>query len=436
MKAPKTVNLMLKFLVIVVGSSAQAASFSSSLELATAFNIEDDTWQKNELLFEPEFQFDLGAFQVTSIVRLRSEFEDKLEPGHPDQSTRSSFSKRALIGSKTDVELREFYLDRYLGDAFLRVGKQQIVWGEADGIKLLDVINPQSFREFILPEFDDSRIPLWSINLDLPLNDDWNAQFLWIPDNTYHDIPERGATFEFTSPAFVPLLPAGQNVTVLPVKKPSSLISDADFGGRVYGFLDGWEVSLNYFYHHRDEQVLFTHQAATNPILAPEYKRNHLIGGSFNNAFGDWVLRGEMAYNTDQYAYTGNEEDVDGVIESREFNALIGLDYQGITDVFLSTQIYSSWLIDHQNGVFRDSTESQMTLLYEHNFLNESLKTSLLIIQSLNSGDGLIQAEVEYEYSDQLILSTGFDYFHGNNRGLFGQFDQNDRLSMAFKYGF
>ena len=55
---------------------------------------------------------------------------------------------------------RETYLDSsYFDDKFTtRLGKQQVVWGTADGIKLLDIINPTDFRFLNQDPFEDSRI--------------------------------------------------------------------------------------------------------------------------------------------------------------------------------------------------------------------------------------------------------------------------------------
>jgi hypothetical protein len=38
--------------------------------------------------------------------------------------------------------LRELYIDTSINDINVRIGKQQVVWGTADGMKLLDIINP------------------------------------------------------------------------------------------------------------------------------------------------------------------------------------------------------------------------------------------------------------------------------------------------------
>lgn len=59
--------------------------------------------------------------------------------------------------------LRELYLDTRSGPIQWRVGKQQTVWGTADGMKLLDILNPTDFREFVQNTMEDSRIPVWMI---------------------------------------------------------------------------------------------------------------------------------------------------------------------------------------------------------------------------------------------------------------------------------
>ena len=56
---------------------------------------------------------------------------------------------------------REGYIDTKLGPVDLRLGKQQVVWGTADGIKLLDIINPTDYRHMSQDPMEESRIPVW-----------------------------------------------------------------------------------------------------------------------------------------------------------------------------------------------------------------------------------------------------------------------------------
>ena len=62
--------------------------------------------------------------------------------------------------------LREAYVDSQVGDWSLRTGKQQVVWGTADGMKLLDMINPTDYGEMAQNQMEDSRIPVWMINAE------------------------------------------------------------------------------------------------------------------------------------------------------------------------------------------------------------------------------------------------------------------------------
>lgn len=63
--------------------------------------------------------------------------------------------------------LREAYVDFEQGDWSIRAGKQQVVWGTADGMKLLDMINPTDYGEMAQNQMEDSRIPVWMINAEI-----------------------------------------------------------------------------------------------------------------------------------------------------------------------------------------------------------------------------------------------------------------------------
>ena len=74
--------------------------------------------------------------------------------------------------------LREAYVDTQQGDWAIRAGKQQVVWGTADGMKLLDAINPTDYSEMAQNQMEDSRLPVWMINADRDLADGTNLQIV------------------------------------------------------------------------------------------------------------------------------------------------------------------------------------------------------------------------------------------------------------------
>lgn len=86
--------------------------------------------------------------------------------------------------------LRELYIDTTFADWDFRLGKQQVVWGKADGVKFLDIINPTDFREWGQNTMEDSRIPLWMAVAEKDLGNNDSLQFVWVPDvGRVHQIP-------------------------------------------------------------------------------------------------------------------------------------------------------------------------------------------------------------------------------------------------------
>jgi hypothetical protein len=399
------------------------AEVSATLEQALAFHIDELDTGKIETIFEPRWDIESdGGFRFTAIGRLRFDAEDEL--GYSTNATH------------TDGEIRELYLDAEWGGAYWRIGKQQVVWGQADGLRVLDMINPLDYREFILPDFEDRRIPLWMANIDMPLNSQWNVQLLWILDQQYDEPPQPGSTFAFSSPRVVPTLPVGTPVTLLPVdRRPQGRLTDSDAGLRFSAFVNGWDLTFNYLYHYLDQAVAFQRLDDSGLSIEPSYERSHLIGGSFSNAFGAYTVRGELGYSTAKYFLTNNPADADGIARAEEWSYVLGLDYQGWRDWLISAQIFQSIIPDPGPSLFRHNVDTSATLLVRRNFMNDSLRAEALVIRNLNDDDGMLQMSVEYEWRANILIKFGVDVFSGSHFGLFGQFDNNDRITMGLEIG-
>lgn len=418
---------------VAAGSLIENSTLSTRIESEWAVLINPDSAkdggsnneavQKLQLMIEPELETDVGEdSSITTIVRLRMDAKDNLSPGDHNQA-----------------ELRELYLDTYINDSIVILGKQQVVWGKSDGLKVLDIVNPQNFREFILDDFDQSRIPLWTANAEIPIND-VTLQLLSIPDQTYHEFATADSSYQFTSPIIIPTTPPGANAIINPTKKPDNVLQDADVGFRLSTFTGGWDLTFNYLYHYDDTPVLFRtiNVSATglDIIINPQYKRTHLIGGTFSNTFGDLTLRGEVGYLTDKYISTINPFDADGVVKTGELKYVLGFDWYGFSDTLLSTQIFQTYLDNHQAGMIQDELNTQITFLFKQDYMNETLHAEVLFLHDIDYKDGMVRPKLTYEYSDEVNIYIGADVFYGNEDGLFGQFKQTDRIVSGVVVGF
>jgi len=415
-------------------------SFKASLVVISDFSYEfsSESLQKSEIILKPEFSYRLNK---TSKFVLKGQFytelNDNLEPGVPKQHAVSNMSKRLFIGDRTNLELREFYFYTNIKNKLrLTIGKQQIVWGETDGLKLLDVVNPQNFREFILDDFEDSRIPLWSLKAAFDIKD-IGVQFVWIPDNTYH------ITQDFDAPYFTKSLfqtpPEGVSAVFNKTLKPNRFIADSDIGLKLSTFTKGWDLSLNYFYYYDDLPVFYSalNVSETNNYfleISPKFERQHLIGGTFNKVFGSSTFRGEIAYIFNQNFSSTNPSANLGIETSNAFKSAIGIDYiKGENSI--SAQLFSAIIIDDISPYNRDKFETNTSLKISREMMNDNLSAEILWVHNANHGDGYLKPQISYWVSTNTQLFLGSSIFYGNETQLFGQFKDRSRVSLGMRWG-
>ncbi|GGZ68445.1 DUF1302 family protein [Algibacter mikhailovii] len=420
----------------ILFSQTNKPKLEASLVVAseTSYEFKTQTLQKSELLIKPEVVLKLNhRSKFVFKGQLYSEFMDNLEPGIPNEESVSTFSKRLFMGNTTNLELREFYYYKSFNAFKLTIGKQQIVWGETDGLKLLDVVNPQNFREFILDDFEDSRIPLWSLKADFNIKD-IGVQFIWIPDNTYHIIPSFDAPF-FTKSIFKAPpenIPANFNK----LDRPNRFIKDSDIGLKLSSFKKGWDLSLNYFYYYEDLPVFYTffRSQTTSIEVSLTYERQQLVGGTFNKVFGSSTFRGELVYIFNQN-FTSNNRNDGGVEQSGFYKSALGLDYIKGENV-LSIQLFNEWITESISPYNRDLFETMTSMLISRELLNDSVKAEVLWVHSVNHNDGFITPQVSYWISTNTQLLVNAHVFYGEDNLLFGQFKNRSRLSLGFKWSY
>ena len=413
------------------------AQVTGELDFEQAYGFDPQKFNKSEGILKLEFEGYVDDLSYTIIPKIYVDLADDLRIDKPNFDNYSQLNRPFHEDQHSAIELSEAYVDFNAFNGIWRIGKQQVVWGQADGLKVLDLVNPQNFREFNLDDFDDSRIPTWIINGDFSINDFSTLQVLIIPDTTFNKLADDGTTYQITSQKLRPQrteLPpnSGLTVTQQDIDRPAGEI---ELGLRWRAFYSGWDLTLNYLDHYHDNPVVFRRLLNNEVLISPSYQKNDLFGLTASNAFGDAVVRLELGYNTTSYHITDNLQN-GGIAESPELNSVVGLDYQGFTDWLISYQWFISVLTDYQDDILRNETRFQHTLLLRKNALNETLTLELFTLYNDEDQDGQIRVEVAYQWTDEITLSAGVDTFFGKEEGVFGQFKETDRIVFGFKYGF
>jgi len=372
---------------------------------------------------------------------------------------------------RTDVTndwLRELYVDFLSNRLDLRLGRQQVVWGTADGVKILDAVNPTDMREFTLDDYSDSRIPLWMLKLEYAPTVNGTFQVLYIPDFEANYIPPAGAPFTFRASQIGQTnvgswLMAGGSVSVKEEVEPEPLkdLSDATVGLRWLDVLGGFEYSLNFLYgfYFSGANYSWWEPPLTGPPnpavntlnLQKKYERIYLYGCSFTKALtkgplSGLTIRGEFAYIQDVPTYYGTDGKVAGPpVKMDNFNYVLGLDKYLVTNWFTSFQLiqfitsekdYQSYslLFGPTLGPM-DQVETMLSLKVSTDLMHERLKPEVLIIYGFDN-DWKISPKVQFEILNDLVAIAGLHIFEGQPQNLYGQFDDRDELFFELRFGF
>lgn len=330
-----------------------------------------------------------------------------------------------------NVYLRENYLDVGAGDWDFRLGKQHVVWGEMVGLFFADVVSARDMREFILPEFDMMRIPQWAARAEY-FNDDFHAEFLWIPVASYDKIGKPGAEF---FPYQV--VPPGASVIYRNEDRPARSIGNSNYGIRLSTLKAGWDIS-GFAYSSMDVSPTFYRDALSIPgtyIYQARHDRIHQYGGTVAKDFGDIVLKGEMVYTRGRQFAVLRASDDNGVVPQNTLDWALGLDFNLPADTRFNAQLFQRQYDSHDPDLIADKRENGISLLLNHKF-GDKLEAQALWISSLNRTDWLFRPRVTWNFERNWRLAVGADIFKGPPLGLFGRYDGQDRVYSEVRYSF
>ncbi|MGI2026990.1 DUF1302 family protein [Endozoicomonas acroporae] len=382
--------------------------------------------EQPDFLIKPRFSLDLADDLTTRTDRP----ESYSSLNGPTWETRHG--RAELVEAWLEAEW-----DTVAGPTAVRLGKQQVVWGQADSLRVLDVVNPLNYREWTLSDYEDIRIPTWMANIEIAdiggPGEDASLQWLIIPDMTFNELVDAGSPFAVTSPELVPRPQPGVPVVVHDTQRPGR--GHLETGLRWSSFVQGWDLAALMFYHYQDNPVLYRSFDEGRIAVSPEYQRTLLYGLSASNAFADWVVRLELAYSTRNAVL--REDLVDqGIYTTGEMTSVLGLDYQGLDNWFLSYQFYQSTLNNRPAAVIRKQTTVRHTLLGRRDFWNDTLELELKGLHNQDYNDGMLRAKLSWDVNDSWRLWTGADLFYGDDDGPFGQFREQDRLVLGAEITF
>lgn len=344
-----------------------------------------------------------------------------------------------------ETELREGYVNAYLGPVDVRLGQQIIVWGKADGFNPTNNLTPTNLS-IRSPHDDDRRVGNFAARLFWNM-DPLRLEGVWVPVYRAVELPP----FEF--PKYV-----AQGSTTYP--EPEFL--RGTYAGKVHLNLPAIDLSASYLYGYAPLPG-YTLQTLTSGDAIPDggqpevlvsrtaYKQ-HVIGFDFSTTLGESIgLRGEAAYRMPLHYERLLEAPRPDVQYTLGFDTSFG-------DVSVIAQYLGRYTLDWQkdapedpadpddlwvNGasaarpqveqalagtnqmLFQQLAEIQhlASLRLAWTAMHEALNISALGLMNFTTQEWAAIPKLGYKIDDTILLSVGGEIYHGKPGTLFGLID-------------
>ena len=453
----------------------------------------------NRFTIQPEFNIDLAE-----SAKLFISWRFVKEPRYNSEARnrrRNSPSLHPLDNTFYDEDSFkpwELALDVVPTDQLsLRFGRQFISWGETDGLRLLDVINPQD-GTFAPPaaanlfNLDETRVPLWGMRAIYKLFPASNTalEFIAMPgyDEAKKRVDESAPTAGRWAPHPETRMPLGRLFTDGLTGRPTIIPSitrnlpDAGdnwrLGGRIVHTIGKLNFGIGYLYLYNPQSADLVFKltgtspgstaTSTRAYLKLVNDRTSIYAAHFNYPVEELktALKGEVAfypskpYNISQYPGNGYQagphpRHPDGTVEKNILRYSIGLDQSTFISFLhpddpwrefrLSFQLFQSIIFDYEDGirVFAAAEKikqvsNSLTFRVSTGYLGDTILPDIFLGYD-PEGYWMANPAVSYipPWNEKMRLSIITAIYWGRNQfKSFGSFDEKDSIFLKMRYQF
>lgn len=361
---------------------------------------------------------------MSSRSRLRTEFEAQAGKSYLFASINSIYNN--IVPEETKIELREAFFQYTNKCLDIKAGKQIVIWGVADGLRITDIVSPMDYSEFLARDYDDIRIPVNAVKMKY-VKPNYNFEFLFIPIPEFFIMAlDNKNPWSITSSYQTPY-------EVRTDTKPEKTIKNCEAGGRFSFYMRGIDFSISALRTWNKMPVYsYTYYPDNSSmIIQPNYKRLTMLGSDISIPINKFVIRGEFA------EYFNELQDVkdNNYIKKSSTNFLLGIDWYPGYDWNIMLQYYHKYINNYDKLITGDEHTSYGTVNITKKLIRNTLKLSTYAYIDIKNNAFFDRTYADYALTDQIHLTAGYDWFHGN-KGMFSYYKNNSEYFFKAKYNF
>lgn len=329
-----------------------------------------------------------------------------------------AYPTQVLESREQEAEFREVYLRGSITDYMdLKVGRQTVVWGKSDNIRITDILNPLDFREPGLTDLADLRLPLTMTKLGIFFGS-WSLNLVAIHEIRFDKGPVLGSEF----------YPYNSQPNE---KMPEDGGENTEYAASLSAEFSGLDLA---FYRARvfDDAPYFAG-------FEQRHARISMNGLGANLTTGNWVLKVEGAQ------FTGLRFFLGGGRRFTRYDGLLGVEYAGIGDTTLALEAANRHLAGFFTGLEASPDApaedlNQYVFTYRGKFLREKLDlVAVLSYYGRAAEQGSLQRySATYELAQALKLTGGLVIYTPGDGEIFilKAAQDNDRVFFDLKWSF
>ncbi len=409
----------------------------SSMDTKKDDRIENNTHLKNRILIESKYK---NAARVSVL-------SDYLYFGSNNQTDDYTLDLHEAVFLHTNN-----FID-------FSIGKQIIRWGKADQMSPVDTINPSDFREFILPDYDETKQPVWMANAKL-LFDRFTLEGVFIPFFEKSELDYFGtdwAVFPHLKKEIIssPVPQTLKNYVDGMVVHEQDPDTEAEFGLRLTTTLKNWDVGVSW--HHTTEDLPYFKSfpvknltvdgsmtqdnlnsalataVFTDEAIEVEFKRTNVLGFEFETTLSDIGLRGEAAWYENESFLTSSLNSS----QNATFTYVLGADYTTFSDIYINMQFAHRYISGYTSDtLYFEKNNYSVFGEISRNIFFDWIEASMIYSVTLSDNSWYLSPRIRHTYIKNLELVIGANMFYGDDDTWLGRFDDNDQLFFDVSYRF
>lgn len=345
----------------------------------------------NRTSFRLEYsKYFLDVFYLQFDYKITSFWNNdhRKEAEENDAILENIFDDRVLLEQNT----KEAFLQVSLKNTSIKAGKQILIWGESDVGAITDVISPRDYSEAFFISLDESRIGQLMITLD-QFTDYGTWSLFWVPDPDFNEYPKKGTAYYY-DPLQGNAVYRSQDIDGI----------DYEYGGRwkkIFGKSDISVMAASLIDNDYDYRIDGIADESGKMLISEIKQRYSMFGVTFNYARGNFLYKGEVAYNSPKSYSDANYQ----IINRDQIDSSLALEYSpGGGFYTLSLEFVNNYVVDWVDQI-RNAPENTNSIVlgWRRNFLNDDLSLDWMTIYSEPQISYLHSLRTSYKWNDNVI---------------------------------